>query len=118
MNDQRQRRARLALADDVKGFGAVDVQRQARGARLELQRQRAHADQVGAVDTLEAFGDDRLDARQTHGLGRPVTRTALPVVGTGDDDQRLLRSEEHTSELQSLMRLAYAVFCLKKKQKS
>src|SRR3546814_2152808 len=28
---------------------------------------------------------------------------------------RLIRSEEHTSELQSLMRIAYAVFCLKKK---
>src|SRR3546814_1853359 len=30
---------------------------------------------------------------------------------------RLLRSEEHTSELQSLMRTSYAVFCLKKKKK-
>src|SRR3546814_7330107 len=30
-------------------------------------------------------------------------------------DQRLHRSEEHTSELQSLMRISYAVFCLKKK---
>src|SRR3546814_3747374 len=30
---------------------------------------------------------------------------------------RVLRSEEHTSELQSLMRISYAVFCLKKKQK-
>src|SRR3546814_6432993 len=30
----------------------------------------------------------------------------------------LRRSEEHTSELQSLMRISYAVFCLKKKQKS
>src|SRR3546814_5320819 len=29
-----------------------------------------------------------------------------------------LRSEEHTSELQSLMRISYAVFCLKKKTKS
>src|SRR3546814_7412084 len=29
----------------------------------------------------------------------------------------ILRSEEHTSELQSLMRISYAVFCLKKKQK-
>src|SRR3546814_2236364 len=28
----------------------------------------------------------------------------------------LIRSEEHTSELQSLMRISYAVFCLKKKQ--
>src|SRR3546814_8196868 len=31
--------------------------------------------------------------------------------------ERLRRSEEHTSELQSLMRISYAVFCLKKKQK-
>src|SRR3546814_1322409 len=31
--------------------------------------------------------------------------------------QPISRSEEHTSELQSLMRISYAVFCLKKKQK-
>src|SRR3546814_3117238 len=33
------------------------------------------------------------------------------------DEDRKLRSEEHTSELQSLMRISYAVFCLKKKKK-
>src|SRR3546814_9264545 len=33
----------------------------------------------------------------------------------GDDGQAAARSEEHTSELQSLMRISYAVFCLKKK---
>src|SRR3546814_2154256 len=33
------------------------------------------------------------------------------------DDDRNGRSEEHTSELQSLMRISYAVFCLKKKKK-
>src|SRR3546814_1758132 len=32
--------------------------------------------------------------------------------------ERMLRSEEHTSELQSLMRISYAVFCLKKKKKT
>src|SRR3546814_4016025 len=31
------------------------------------------------------------------------------------DDQRMVRPEEHTSELQSLMRITYSVFCLKKK---
>src|SRR3546814_10562930 len=31
-------------------------------------------------------------------------------------ERRRLRSEEHTSELQSLMRISYAVFCLKKKK--
>src|SRR3546814_6968144 len=35
-----------------------------------------------------------------------------------DRRARDLRSEEHTSELQSLMRISYAVFCLKKKMKS
>src|SRR3546814_7868894 len=35
----------------------------------------------------------------------------------GQDLGRMIRSEEHTSELQSLMRISYAVFCLKKKKK-
>src|SRR3546814_8248505 len=35
--------------------------------------------------------------------------------GTLDDDLATRRSEEHTSELQSLMRISYAVFCLKTK---
>src|SRR3546814_5418057 len=40
-------------------------------------------------------------------------------IGEIDDVLRLLeRSEEHTSELQSLMRISYAVFCLKKKKKT
>src|SRR3546814_6480934 len=39
-------------------------------------------------------------------------RHRLLVVVSGGED---LRSEEHTSELQSLMRISYAVFCLKKK---
>src|SRR3546814_4755212 len=34
-----------------------------------------------------------------------------------DDDRQYSRSEEHTSELQSLMRISYAVFCLKKKKR-
>src|SRR3546814_8637566 len=38
----------------------------------------------------------------------------LPDIN-GLDLQRQIRSEEHTSELQSLMRISYAVFCLKKK---
>src|SRR3546814_4207743 len=36
----------------------------------------------------------------------------------GESGRVQLRSEEHTSELQSLMRISYAVFCLKKKKKT
>src|SRR3546814_1629758 len=39
------------------------------------------------------------------------------VVTTGGIFGRISRSEEHTSELQSLMRISYAVFCLKNKKK-
>src|SRR3546814_5615218 len=39
------------------------------------------------------------------------------MKGIGSGNTPILRSEEHTSELQSLMRISYAVFCLKKKKK-
>src|SRR3546814_8531016 len=38
----------------------------------------------------------------------------IPMIGLVEN----MRSEEHTSELQSLMRISYAVFCLKKKQRT
>src|SRR3546814_10650087 len=41
----------------------------------------------------------------------------FPLRGLTSDNWGDLRSEEHTSELQSLMRSSYAVFCLKKKTK-
>src|SRR3546814_1247893 len=44
----------------------------------------------------------------------PVTRRILQPP----EDVGIRRSEEHTSELQSLMRISYAVFCLKKKKKT
>src|SRR3546814_9724871 len=46
---------------------------------------------------------------------RPVRQTE-PLAHGGDDDVEPQRSEEHTSELQSLMRISYAVFCLTKKK--
>src|SRR3546814_6984431 len=45
-------------------------------------------------------------------------RPRRPAVPAGRGDGGTCRSEEHTSELQSLMRISYAVFCLKKKKKS
>src|SRR3546814_1547992 len=48
----------------------------------------------------------------------PTLAAAVDVWGCDNDEARTWirdRSEEHTSELQSLMRISYAVFCLKKK---
>src|SRR3546814_8449979 len=45
-------------------------------------------------------------------------RWGVPLIDGGTVRlPRIVRSEEHTSELQSLMRISYAVFCLKKKKK-
>src|SRR3546814_5660970 len=57
----------------------------------------------GAVD------DDSPELRRGGRVGVEVQR--LRIMGERGD-----RSEEHTSELQSLMRISYAVFCLKKKK--
>src|SRR3546814_9154666 len=57
------------------------------------------------------------------GIKQRITDPKLTLVLScwdllSDEDQKKLpRSEEHTSELQSLMRISYAVFCLKKKKK-
>src|SRR3546814_6834958 len=57
--------------------------------------------------------------------GKPVllgiTKASLQTrsfisAASFQETTRVLRSEEHTSELQSLMRISYAVFCLKKKK--
>src|SRR3546814_4516290 len=50
-------------------------------------------------------------------LFRPGDRAdARGALGLPSSGRVVLRSEEHTSELQSLMRISYAVFCLKKKR--
>src|SRR3546814_7886959 len=48
---------------------------------------------------------------------KPVHRLAVERYARGAGQHQHPRSEEHTSELQSLMRISYAVFCLKKKKK-
>src|SRR3546814_6936040 len=91
---------RLGVLEDQRFV----AERQRRGARLGAQ----HLDGGGVVGValadeaafLEAVGGEaggRILAHRDHGL---------PAAA---------RSEEHTSELQSLMRNSYAVFCLKKK---
>src|SRR3546814_9295873 len=66
----------------------------------------------------EAATDSIWFATSTRGSFTPMSvdidGTRAPVVGDFDGDGA--RSEEHTSELQSLMRISYAVFCLKKKK--
>src|SRR3546814_1874758 len=91
--------------------GAELVSRQCRGARRHLQfRDQARAvpgqAQQGVVDAGRNRLCDHLEISELRAQRRRQRRRIL--FGRG-------RSEEHTSELQSLMRISYAVFCLKKK---
>src|SRR3546814_6174725 len=94
---------------------------------------------IGMEQQLRRIAEGRV-AREPAGVGMPVRAddrqarhlfiepardVALRRIGrkeaVGGEQQRtrhrLIRSEEHTSELQSLMRISYAVLCLKKKKK-
>src|SRR3546814_5587880 len=67
-----------------------------------------------AGNVAHLFGRGRLDVAQ-HVL--VAVRLAGVGFAGGEHVGLAARSEEHTSELQSLMRISYAVFCLKKKTK-
>src|SRR3546814_3344742 len=56
--------------------------------------------------------------RHARGCRDEGIRTCVTNVRSRSRSRRMDRSEEHTSELQSLMRISYAVFCLKKKKRN
>src|SRR3546814_9147458 len=74
---------------------------------------------VGAFEFFEGeardFGHHIIDGRLERG-GRRAGDVVHQLVKRIADGELCRRSEEHTSELQSLTRISYAVFCLKKKK--
>src|SRR3546814_8900582 len=99
--------ALLGLALQCVGVVAVALQGlvvHASGVESDRGDLVRHACRCRQPTTERLAGQDDVVAERTLGLIRE--RDGLIV----------LRSEEHTSELQSLMRISYAVFCLKKKK--
>src|SRR3546814_4625169 len=90
--DQPWPNADAALASDERAVLAVQVNGKKR-ATITLP-----------VDSAE-------DVARSAALAEPAVQRAMD----GKAARKVIRSEEHTSELQSLMRISYAVFCLKKK---
>src|SRR3546814_4980093 len=93
--------------------------------RLEGALAEQLGDDVGGAEQFVRHGDDidierRLiavvDVERRH-LDAAIARQRVAGRRIAGIRERGARSEEHTSELQSLMRISYAVFCLKKKQR-
>src|SRR3546814_6578045 len=104
--------AKLArLVRERDNMGAVNLRAEVEARELDEQivgMQSARSDLVNAIARL------RQGIASLNREGRERLLAAFEAVNT--HFQELFRSEEHTSELQSLMRISYAVFCLKKKK--
>src|SRR3546814_5413530 len=113
---------RLQVAVEVEaGVEPATALRFHSATRAEVA-QRQHVEVVDeqprrpALERMQHRGQLRVAAAQPH-LHRHAREALLPRLGQRRAvDDRAARSEEHTSELQSLMRISYAVFCLKKKK--
>src|SRR3546814_8790847 len=80
--------------------------------QYDYQHGAPHAQHAAVLRPVRARGDHRAHPRQAcriEAAGHVDGRHTAARLSSG-------RSEEHTSELQSLMRISYAVFCLKKKK--
>src|SRR3546814_8514468 len=89
-----------------------------KGARLAgmtiSERRQGCVNPAGASPGTTALA--RLHRRHMPGEGRVLHQLAAALEAGERVGPEIVRSEEHTSELQSLMRSSYAVFCLKKKK--
>src|SRR3546814_6663339 len=86
------------------GANALEVSDQVRAVMKELS-----ADFPSSVESRIAYDPTQFVRSSINAVIVTLLEAIALVV--------LVRSEEHTSELQSLMRISYAVFCLKKKTK-
>src|SRR3546814_1149965 len=103
-------RDQRAVGIDVEQFagGAVELDHAA-FAKCEQVGER-HRRRPDLDRDAQRYAGEQVEIRR-HGDIFAVAAIAGRLRGVADD-----RSEEHTSELQSLMRISYAVFCLKQKQ--
>src|SRR3546814_5433819 len=87
----------------------------------DLRRLEVDSEDEAAVESLRAYcptreGDEEIDLQVAHQLLEEPALYARALHGVADTAASAtpaVRSEEHTSELQSLMRISYAVFCFK-----
>src|SRR3546814_9019410 len=88
----------------------VDVVLECTGLFTSKAKAGAHIAAGAKKVIISAPGDKDIDGTFVFGVNHEQIKASHSVISNAS-----CRSEEHTSELQSLMRISYAVFCLKKK---
>src|SRR3546814_4944280 len=99
-------------------FRSADVAHETVPPDALHRRGRKHLAEAGIVEPrqIDKLGRRQRRPRPQVGLGRHGRKLVPRADGAAVVAAIDARSEEHTSELQSLMRISYAVFCLKKKK--
>src|SRR3546814_4373145 len=101
----------MIISDWSSDVCSSDLKRFSRSPPRHMSRQRHSPQAVGVVfDTVSISSKIGLP-RKSRSECDSMACTGAPLYQSSAG----IRSEEHTSELQSLMRISYAVFCLKKK---
>src|SRR3546814_1048810 len=85
-------------------------------SRLDVLPVDRHAPTLRVIEAKEQSRDRRLARPRRPDDRQRLARADREADAVQYRPVRFVRSEEHTSELQSLMRISYAVFCLKKKK--
>src|SRR3546814_3992258 len=104
--------------DTVRGYATLSGAG-AKTGHLDAKTRELIALAVAVTTRCDGCITVHVDAALKQGASREEIAEALGVAVALNAGAALVysRSEEHTSELQSLMRISYAVFCLKKKNK-
>src|SRR3546814_6984994 len=99
--------------------GGFEAEMLARGEIAPMRADQVHDQEDRAHQHVEAVEAGRHVEGRAVGAAAEGERRMGIFIGLDRGEERAQdRSEEHTSELQSLMRISYAVLCLKKKKQS
>src|SRR3546814_10532074 len=116
----------MGVEDGAEGFRHARGFRRGQRVRDGVRKEAVHTLQVRRhqvlgqreIAGLSAFLETDAHLDEEGARGERPEGFGGSAIGGDERGRRGRRSEEHTSELQSLMRISYAVFCLKKKKQS